>query len=109
MIVWKPLFDAERNRQRVRDRKEYFEQLNLNLVHTGILPNLGIIRDWDSKWGDWREWECDQQRHDKEGYCGMEDQNTSQNIGRDRHLQSAELKSQLIFNTMLHGVPAIGP
>merc|ERR1712179_213781 len=56
MVVWKPLYEAERQRLDIKRRKEYLEQLNMNFVSTGIFPNLDPIRHWEGKWADWREW-----------------------------------------------------
>ena len=55
--VWKPLIDAERRRHEVRRRKEYFEQLNLNLVATKIYPNLDPLRDAEGLHAPFNEWE----------------------------------------------------
>ena len=58
--AWMPLVDAERRRHEVKRRKEYMEQLNLNLVATGIYPHLDPLRDIEGKWGPWNEFEYGQ-------------------------------------------------
>merc|ERR1719219_1438483 len=56
MVAWKVLFQAERERGEIKRRKEYMEQLNLNLVATNIFPNLDPVRDFEGKWHPWQEW-----------------------------------------------------
>merc|ERR1712110_1361413 len=56
MAIWKPLLHAERARMVIQRKKEYLEQLNMNLVHTGIFPNLKPAQDWSGKYAYWKEW-----------------------------------------------------
>ena len=44
MVVWKPLFQAESERLEVLRRMNYKEQVNMNLVATGIFPNLDPVQ-----------------------------------------------------------------
>merc|ERR1712159_220153 len=57
LAAWKVVVDAERRRHEVRRRKEYLEQLNLNLVSTGIYPHLDPIRDYQGQFAPFNE--CD--------------------------------------------------
>merc|ERR1711970_373326 len=56
MTVWKPLLRAERERLQVVRKLNYHEQANMNLVATGIFPNLDPVRDMNGKWALWEEW-----------------------------------------------------
>merc|ERR1712228_1054574 len=49
MVVWKPLLAAERERLQVLRKVNYTEQANMNLVATGIFPNLDPVRDLNGK------------------------------------------------------------
>lgn len=57
MAAWKVVIDAERRRHEIRRRKEYLEQLNLNLVATGIYPHLDPLRDYQGQFAPFNEWD----------------------------------------------------
>ena len=79
MVVWKPLFQAESERLEVLRRMNYKEQVNMNLVATGIFPNLDPVRDLNGKYADWRDWSETEAVQD---FMGSTDGQSQEYIGR---------------------------
>merc|ERR1711997_1355677 len=104
MVVWKPLFQAESERLEVLRRMNYKEQVNMNLVATGIFPNLDPVRDLNGKYADWREWSDHEAYND---FMGSPDGKSYEYTGRQAGGTVTDLKDSINLNVQ-QGIAACG-